>query len=472
MLDLLQEIAELQKQIVELNALTSLQGEMLDSAWLRIDDLEKENAQLRSIITAPAPKPVKKNSSNSDLPPSSDLYKPNKNKSLRKKTNKKRGGQKGHKGFHLKKSTDVDEVCCLKIETCPDCGDSIELFKKFSSRQEIYLPEIRPHYREYEQYGCHCSNCNTTHKANYPDHIKAPIQYGKDIVGLNAYLSVYQLLPYKRSSQLQKDLFGLNICGSTIKNQLVAFSESSSGSYELIRSYINTSQVVGSDETSAKVDGDKKWIWTFQNKQATYLCCEDKREGGVITKHFPNHFPKSIYVSDQYSSQLTVKAQEHQLCWAHLLRKCNYLIESESSKWARKIKQLFYQARRLKVKYRQLSSDSIEYESIQKKLKTLLIEKLDDKEKETKTLQNSLIKNQEKLFVFLKYTDVPSDNNGSERAIRNVKVKLKVSGQFVQTQHIYCRVRSIIDTCIKNGQHILSNLTNIAQNKGLLFKLI
>lgn len=470
-MNLLQEISELKTQILNLNKLASFHGEMLEYAWLRIEELEKENAQLRSIITDSVSKPVKKNSSNSDLPPSHDLYKPKKNKSLRKKTSKKRGGQPGHKGSHLQKSIEVDEVHCLKLDSCPDCGDSIEIYKKLSTRQEIYLPEIRPHYREYQQYGCHCRNCNKTHKASYPSHINSPIQYGKDIVGLNAYLSSYQLLPYKRSSELQKDLFGLSICESTIKNQLVDFSESSSLTYEMIRSYISDSLVVGSDETSAKVDGSKKWIWTFQNSKATYLCCEDKRDGEVISKHFPNHFPNSIYVSDQYSSQLTVACKEHQLCWAHLLRKCNYLIESESSKWVRKVKQLFYQARQLKVKHKQLSSASLEYQTIQNKLKNLLIEKLSDKEKETKVFQNSLVKNKEKLFVFLKYTDVPSDNNGSERAIRNVKVKLKVSGQFVQTQHIYCRVRSIIDTCIKNGQPILNNLTNIAQGKGLLFKL-
>ena len=34
------------------------------------------------------------------------------------------------------------------------------------------------------------------------------------------------------------------------------------------------------------------------------------------------------------------------------------------------------------------------------------------------------------IFTFLEHPNIPPDNNGSERAIRNVKVKIKVSGQF------------------------------------------
>src|SRR5690554_1554542 len=45
------------------------------------------------------------------------------------------------------------------------------------------------------------------------------------------------------------------------------------------------------------------------------------------------------------------------------------------------------------------------------------------------------------------------DNNSSERAIRNVKVKQKISGQFRSTQGAtrFAVMRSVIDTVIKRG---------------------
>jgi len=52
------------------------------------------------------------------------------------------------------------------------------------------------------------------------------------------------------------------------------------------------------------------------------------------------------------------------------------------------------------------------------------------------------------------------DNNSSERAIRNVKVKQKISGQFHSTQGAtrFAVMRSVIDTVIKRGGDPLTTL--------------
>jgi len=56
--------------------------------------------------------PINKNSRNSNKPPSSDgIKKPEKTKSLRKRSSKKRGGQKGHKGHYLEKAEKPDNYC-------------------------------------------------------------------------------------------------------------------------------------------------------------------------------------------------------------------------------------------------------------------------------------------------------------------------------------------------------------------------
>jgi hypothetical protein len=45
-------------------------------------------------------------------------------------------------------------------------------------------------------------------------------------------------------------------------------------------------------------------------------------------------------------------------------------------------------------------------------------------------LVKRLVKQRESIFRFLTRPDIPADNNASERAIRKVKVKTKVSGRF------------------------------------------
>ncbi len=72
---------------------------------------------------------------------------------------------------------------------------------------------------------------------------------------------------------------------------------------------------------------------------------------------------------------------------------------------------------------------------------------------------------QQNLFVFLYIKEVPADNNPSERAIRNVKVKQKISEQFktITAAENFAKIRSVIDTTIKNGMNIIQALTLIAK---------
>jgi len=85
--------------------------------------------------------------------------------------------------------------------------------------------------------------------------------------------------------------------------------------------------------------------------------------------------------------------------------------------------------------------------------------------KKERAFVNRLIKNRDSIFTFLYYKDVPPDNNGSERAIRNVKVKMKISNQFKSlefAQH-YAVIRSVIDTTIKNSMNVFDALINLAK---------
>ena len=68
------------------------------------------------------------------------------------------------------------------------------------------------------------------------------------------------------------------------------------------------------------------------------------------------------------------------------------------------------------------------------------------------------------LFNFLSDPSIPPDNNASERAIRNVKVKQKVSGFFKSFKGAenYAIIRSCIDTALKKGINPWIKLCEIA----------
>ena len=74
------------------------------------------------------------------------------------------------------------------------------------------------------------------------------------------------------------------------------------------------------------------------------------------------------------------------------------------------------------------------------------------------------------IFTFLFHPDVPPDNNASERAIRNIKVKQKVSGEFRSDRgaDIFAIIRSVVDTILKKGGDPMPTLAfalNVAARK-------
>ena len=106
-------------------------------------------------------------------------------------------------------------------------------------------------------------------------------------------------------------------------------------------------------------------------------------------------------------------------------------------------------------------------DNLEKEMDVLLAEPLDPKHNELVTFQKRINKYRDHIFTFLYHPDVPPDNNGSERAIRNAKVKQKISGQFkiLYAAENFAILRSIIDTAIKNGQNVLFALKTIANYK-------
>ena len=102
--------------------------------------------------------------------------------------------------------------------------------------------------------------------------------------------------------------------------------------------------------------------------------------------------------------------------------------------------------------------------SLELKLALLLQTELSDKNKKVQAFIKRLNKNQDAIFTFLKYPEVPPDNNTSEQAIRNAKVKMKVSTQFKSWEGAqrFAVLRSVVDTAIKNSQNVLNVFASLA----------
>ena len=438
----------------------------------RILELEVEVASLKALVQVLLEEIERlkhpKNSRNSSVPPSKDENRPLKTKSLRDPSGKKPGGQTGHQGNTLKMTDHPDHIVEHKPTYCNHCGNDLSHAKTelVKSRQVVDIPPIIPQYTEHRAFRRTC-NCGHVTESSFLSGINAPISYGPTIGANIAYLHTRQYIPFERMSEYFSDVCNLPISQGAICDILERFAQKALPAWQLIAKEVQDSNVVGSDETGAKLNGKKGWFWTWQSKGATFITFSSNRGTKTINTNFEEGFKDAVLVHDCWRSHFETKAISHQLCTSHLLRELKFFEERYQSHWATLFKKLLHDAIKLKSN---LSPPQYYYPihqrtEIKRRLLDLLKAEIPERMKEVRAFHKRMNKYKDYIFTFLYHPEVPPDNNASERAIRNIKVKQKVSGQF-KTQRgaeIYAIIRSITDTCIKNSQNVLSAFHTIAK---------
>ena len=402
-------------------------------------------------------------SNTSSTPPSHDIGRSN-SKNLRIKTGRKSGGQHGHKGTTLEMKEDPDEVIDYKPDYCSNCGTDLQQVDSeiTDRKQEVVIPPIQVQYLEHRSHTKKCPICGACCIGYLPDHLKGPIQYGASVSAMAAYFSVYQYLPYKRMAKMFRDVFSVPISEGSIDNLLKHSAQKAFAVYDIIRLKITAGHVVGGDETGCAVGGKKGWFHVWQNNTLTFIAASLNRGYKTIETYFKDGFVKAVYVSDCWAAQLKVSALRHQLCIAHLLRELTNFEDALFCTWSKKMKQLLQEAIVLKKQLTMVDFNEPPPAvlQLQTKLEHLLQEDCTASHRKVRAFIRRLVKNKDSILTFLYYQDVPPDNNGSERAIRNVKVKTKVSGQFRTEKgaNRFAILRSVIDTTIKNSQNVFQAL--------------
>jgi transposase len=435
--------------------ISTLKSDLASSIAI-ISELQEEVARLTSLFNISS---LKKTSSNSHLPPSSDLAR--KNQSLREKTGNPSGGQLGHKGHTLKMSETPDKIEKLRPTFCNVCGDSLASLPEVlvERRQVIDIPPIIPTTTEYQNHAVTCA-CGHHQEAGFPEGVTNSIQYGPNIQSFVVYNSIYQYVPFGRLQDFMNKVCNVAISQGTIENIIRRTANKAKSAYETLREAIATATFVGSDETGGKANKKKLWFWVWQNAIVTFIVAATTRSKSVISDTFPEGFPNAILCSDRLAAQLSTTANGNQLCLAHLFRDLNYLKELENAIWVSDFKALLKDAMALMKIQTHFAQNDQRVLAIEQRAEKLLAKTTPEMEwtkeshPKTITFYNAMVKRKDALFTFLYHKDVPPDNNSSERAIRIIKVKTKISGQFKSLQQEFAILRSVIDTAVKNKQTV------------------
>ena len=409
-----------------------------------------------------------KNSTNSGIPSGQEINTPKRNQSTRKKGGKS-GAVFGHNGTTLKQTDTPCKIIDIEynINNCKSCGyDLTKIIKKLKEKRQVLdldLQDTLQKITQYQSYSKECSNCGyNNHDNSYPVIVAPHISYGKNVMAIVVYLNVVHYVSYKRIVETLKTMYKIEISEGTVDNLLKKASKLSQTEITKIVSQLEVSDMVGIDETGVKVNGSRDWNWVFQNDTCTYIVHNESRGTKVINEEFKDGFVNAIVVHDNYSSYSSLIANGEQLCLAHKVRDLNYAIECDNTQVMKNLKLLLKEAMLdHKLDLLQEQREVLKEQYLLMFDKLLKIESIP--QSETQKQLNSFKKARDKIFTFLLYSNVPPDNNGSERAIRNLKVKLKVSQQFKSPQGVkdYATLRSLIDTARKRNMNEFETIINI-----------
>ncbi len=447
----------------------------------RIDKLEKRITDLERQLA--------KNSSNSSKPPSSDGFKKGKKKrtkSLRKKGEKKNGGQTGHEGYTLRQSGNPDFVIdCAAPDVC-SCGCHLRSVPSdgFNKRQVFDIPPVTMNITEYRSEFKQCPKCGKRVLGQFPSNVNAPVQYGERVKSLVIYLMRYQFIPMQRTTELFEDFFGQRLSEGTIDTILKSFGKKVSGWYQDIRKSLRSFSLLHFDETGMRIDGRRRWIHSAGNENITLYHMSDKR--GQIAMNEMNILPhfNGIAVHDGYKSYFKYDQCDHSLCNAHHLRELTFIHEVEKESWAKKMIKLLLNIHKKVQKEKVLNRTSLAYEQIDKYREKYrnIIESgfalhskcVDDappkrgrkKQPPGKNLLDRLKLFEDEVLRFMNNFSVPFDNNQAERDIRMVKLQEKISGclRTIDGAKVFVETRSYISSMRKQQKPILDALIEMSQS--------
>lgn len=428
----------------------------------RIDVLEAALAALRE------PQPPATTSQNSSLPPA----RAPKAQRTPPRRRRRRGAKPGHAKMERALVEKPDRVIPVQPTVCDHCAADLRDVEpeQIIRRQVAELPEIRALVLETHQHEVLCPQCGRLQRGALPEGLEAERHFGPRLEALVTYFKQEQHFSYERLERALQDVFGIDLSQGGATGVLRRAGAAAQPPAEAIGAQVCQSAVIGSDETSARVDGDNWWQWTFRSATGIYHVIRHSRGAEVIREFLQERESLvDVWVCDCLPAQLKAPARQFQICLAHQVRDLQGVIDRRPRlRWAREMQDLFRAAMHLANRRGSLTVRGFRRRvaQIEQRLDRLLARPVTRTaikgDKAAKLLERYRI-HREHLFVFLHRPDVPFDNNGCERALRPSVIHRKVIGGFRSAwgAQAYAALATVIDTAKLQGRNVFTTLVEL-----------
>ena len=401
------------------------------------------------------------NSKNSSKPPAAD---PNRTKTPRASNGRKPGGQPGHVGTTLQPVPDPDEINIIPLDrsTIPP-GQYREA--GYESRQVIDL-DIGKFVTEWQAQVLEDSQ-GRRYVAPFPEGVVRPVQYGIGVKVNSVYMSQHQLIPYNRVEDHFREQLQIPVSNGSIGNFNKEAYDRLEHFDQWLKNQLAASAVIHVDETGINIGGTRSWLHNASNDKYTCFFPHLKRGSEAMDAMGILPVFQGIMCHDHWKPYYKYGAT-HALCNAHHLRELERAREQDGQQWAEQMMALLKEINkatheaggRLEIRiaghYRKRYRDLLQ----EAEKECPAPDETNRKGRRGKVPRSKSRNLLERLRDFeddvLRFMDderVPFSNNQAENDLRMTKVQQKISGCFraMDGAKMFCRIRSYLSTCRKQG---------------------
>jgi len=368
------------------------------------------------------------------------------------------------KNIRNKRTNIYDEMQVHETKVCKFCGSKNIIQNTVKKRITITIVYPKKKVILHKNKGYYCKNCKKSFVVNDKNSLPKA-KFSLDVMILISFLYIALNMSYSNIIVLMKKTYNITVSKATISNMLAKFNLFLGPIYEKYKKKVLMEKVRYRDETSWRKNGLTFWMWVIATKKEILYHIDKKRDGKVV-ELFKSK--KGVDVHDAWKPY-NILENEHQLCWAHALRrfkKPKYYFKSKEENID------FYILKdEINILFSKAKIDKEEKE-ISKKLRLKYDEKLlEILEKKRVLGQNAnwvvnyFMDNISKWFIFLEYEEVEPTNNFAERALRHPVIKRKISFQNRSTKSMnsFAKLSSVYQTTKQLKQNYFEILKNEVQ---------
>lgn len=403
-----------------------------------------------------------------------------------KNTGGKIGRKLGHKKDKLDKILDeeINNYIKHELKECPKCNKEDitptgKVITKDVKDYKIIVENIR---HEYIEYKCNC--CGEIIHELIPNHLKEECQYGSNLKSLVLTLTNVGNVPFNKQRRI---LSGLSLeeiepCEGYLAKLQIQASKKLDKFIEELRVSILASPIVYWDDTVIMINKNRSCMRYYGNDFICLFKAHEKKnkagldEDKILSLLNSNTVVEHDHNKVNYNNEYSYINAE---CCQHLLRDLKKVeINIPGRTWCRDAINLFQEYDHKKNELLAQNIDTFTFEEINEfilKLDQALLKGIEENENDPKpyfaskenTLLYRIMEYRDNYIYWILDFDIPFTNNLSERNLRGIKSKMKVSGQFqnIERARDYAKIRSYIETCRIYGINEYECLSRLVEDK-------